>query len=63
MCDKKEIGIINEIGDLGLGFEPISEDDKEKIKELNDDEWCYKGSGFTGSLFLKEEEKQNNVQK
>lgn len=38
MCDKKEIGIINEIGDLGLGFEPISEDDKEKIKELNDDE-------------------------
>lgn len=31
--DNKDIGIINEIGDLGLGFDPISEDDKEKIKE------------------------------
>lgn len=26
-------GIINEVGDLGLGFEPISEEDAEKIKE------------------------------
>ena len=33
MCDKKEIGIINEIGDLGLGFDPISEDEAEKIKD------------------------------
>lgn len=34
MCEKNtEIGIINEIGDLGLGFDPISEEDKEKIKE------------------------------
>lgn len=27
------IGIINEIGDLGLGFDPISEEDLEKIKD------------------------------
>lgn len=34
MCEKNnEVGIINEIGDLGLGFDPISEEDKEKIKE------------------------------
>ena len=31
--DDKQIGIINEIGDLGLGFDPISEEDKEKIQE------------------------------
>ena len=31
--DDRQIGIINEIGDLGLGFDPISEDDKEKIQE------------------------------
>lgn len=28
-----EIGIINEIGDLGLGFDPISEEEAEQIKE------------------------------
>lgn len=28
-----QIGIINEIGDLGLGFDPISEEELEKIKE------------------------------
>ena len=32
-----EIGIINEIGDLGLGFEPISEEDAEKIEESMED--------------------------
>lgn len=39
MCEikKREIGIINEIGDLGLGFDPISEEDKEKIKEQLED--------------------------
>lgn len=37
MCEKKsdQIGIINEIGDLGLGFEPISEEDTEKLKDDN----------------------------
>ena len=30
------IGIINELGDLGLGFDPISEEDMEKIKDEND---------------------------
>lgn len=38
MCKKTEIGIINEIGDLGLGFEPISDEDKEKIKEQLEEE-------------------------
>lgn len=28
-----QIGIINEIGDLGLGFDVISDEDAEKIKE------------------------------
>lgn len=31
-----QLGIINEIGDLGLGFEPISEEDAEKIKQEED---------------------------
>jgi hypothetical protein len=35
--DDKQIGIINEIGDLGLGFDPINEEDKEKIKEQIDE--------------------------
>ena len=30
---KTEIGIINEVGDLGLGFEELSEEDKKKLKE------------------------------
>lgn len=36
MCKKEnegQIGIITEIGDLGLGFDPINEEDAEKIKE------------------------------
>lgn len=39
--DKKpegQIGIINEIGDLGLGFDPISEEDAEKIKDQKDED-------------------------
>ncbi len=31
------VGIINEIGDLGLGFEPISDEDLEKIKGFMQD--------------------------
>lgn len=34
---QEKIGIIHEIGDLGLGFEQISEDDQKKI-EKNDKE-------------------------
>lgn len=34
---KEQIGIITEIGDLGLGFDPISEEDEEKIKEHVED--------------------------
>lgn len=37
MCEKTEkndtYGVITEVGDLGLGFDPISEEDQEKIKE------------------------------
>ena len=28
-----QIGVINEIGDLGLGFEPLKEDDQKKFDE------------------------------
>ena len=31
--NKEQVGIINEIGDLGLGFDPIDESEAEKIKE------------------------------
>lgn len=32
-----QIGIINEIGDLGLGFEELTEQQQEQVKEnLND---------------------------
>lgn len=31
--NNQQVGIINEIGDLGLGFEPITNEDAEKIKE------------------------------
>lgn len=31
MSDK--IGIINEVGDLGIGFDVITEEEQEKIKE------------------------------
>lgn len=27
------VGVITEQGDLGLGFDPIAEEDQEKIKE------------------------------
>lgn len=37
MCKKENenttYGVINEIGDMGLGFDPISDEDAEKIKE------------------------------
>ena len=36
--DNKQIGIINEIGDLGLGFDPITEEDMEKIKDKEKEE-------------------------
>lgn len=36
--NKEQIGIINEIGDLGLGFEPISEEDMDKIRDDEDDD-------------------------
>lgn len=28
-----EIGIINEIGDMGLGFDPLTESQQEKLKK------------------------------
>lgn len=28
-----EYGVINEIGDLGLGFTPLSESEQEKLKQ------------------------------
>lgn len=34
----QEIGVINEIGDLSLGFYPISEEDQKKIKKEYKDE-------------------------
>ena len=32
MSDNKQIGIINEVGDLGLGFNPLSEEDQKKVE-------------------------------
>lgn len=32
-----KIGVIHEIGDLGLGFDPISEEEQSKIKNRNKD--------------------------
>lgn len=37
MEDNKTIGIINEIGDLGLGFEPVSDEEQKKIEEQMND--------------------------
>ncbi len=31
--NNKQIGIINEIGDLGLGFDPLSENDQKILEE------------------------------
>ena len=36
MDNKEPIGIINEIGDLGLGFDLVTEEEAEKIKEQFD---------------------------
>jgi hypothetical protein len=36
MKNDSNIGIINEVGDLGLGFTPISKDDEKKIKDNTD---------------------------
>lgn len=33
MFMKDQLGVITEIGDLGLGFDPISEEDEKAIKE------------------------------
>lgn len=33
-----EIGVIHEIGDLGLGFDPISEEEQSKIEKNRDAE-------------------------
>lgn len=30
---KDEYGVINEIGDMGLGFKPITEEEQQKVKE------------------------------
>ena len=31
--NNQTIGIINEVGDLGLGFDELSENDKEKLNK------------------------------
>ena len=31
--NQQTIGIINEVGDLGLGFDELSENDKEKLNK------------------------------
>lgn len=33
MADSNKIGVLNEVGDLGLGFYPVNESQQEKIKE------------------------------
>lgn len=33
MSEKPNIGVINEIGDLGLGFESLSDKDKKILEE------------------------------
>lgn len=38
MPENKDIGIINEVGDLGLGYTELSAEEKEKIKENEKDE-------------------------
>lgn len=35
--ENKNIGVINEVGDLGLGFYPINESEKEQLKEKEGD--------------------------
>lgn len=31
--ENKNIGVINEVGDLGLGFYPINESEQEQLRE------------------------------
>lgn len=31
--EEKKIGVINEVGDLGLGFDPLSESETQKLKD------------------------------
>lgn len=33
MNKNEEIGIITEVGDLGLGYEPLTEEDKKRLEE------------------------------
>ena len=35
--DEKQIGVITEIGDLGLGFRPITEDEQKTIQNNDKD--------------------------
>jgi hypothetical protein len=35
---KQELGVINEIGDLGLGFYPVNESEQEKIEKKEKEE-------------------------
>jgi len=34
MTNNNEIGIINEVGDLGLGFVPLSEEEQAQVREI-----------------------------
>ena len=40
MSDKKDnqIGVLNEVGDLGLGFHPLSEEDQKILEESKKNE-------------------------
>lgn len=40
MSNKPQVGIINEIGDLGLGFDPLSEEDQKILEEQQEKEPC-----------------------
>lgn len=35
--EKIKLGIITEVGDLGLGYEELDEKDQEKLKQANKD--------------------------
>lgn len=35
---KDEYGVINEIGDMGLGFKPVTEEEQQKVKESTEKE-------------------------
>lgn len=46
MADDKKYGIIHEIGDMGLGFQELTEDEQQKVEEditkkksKTEDEW------------------------